>query len=446
MKRDIQPKLVDFITSRSIKETLIIEGARQVGKSYLVSSALSDCGVPFKSFDLEKEPRLLGHINQTTSFADFRQLMEDRYDIKPGTILFIDEAQEAPVLAKYIKSFKEDWPDVKVLLSGSSMSRLFDTPVRIPVGRMRSMCVFGFSFSEFARYIAGDDLADFLNSAPEKIEPSRHDYLLELFDHYCKVGGYPEAVKAFKNNESFMEIIENIYFSLADDFRRKEEYQPALFDNTVTAIANYIGMPFKLTAIDTTKYRAKHILEALNAWHLAIEVRQHALDPTHSSFLPKRYLHDIGVCNMKRSIAAPSLSLLNTIDPLLRKPLGGLFENALAISLYNGESASKSIGTWKKSSGNVIEVDFILDYPEKGVKIPIECKAALVAKKKHCTNVRHYLENTGQRFGIVASAAPLACIMDTGCRHIINIPIYLCSKENIRTYFDRGMEGLTIGT
>jgi len=437
MKRDMEPKLLDLLTNMSIRETIILEGARQVGKSHLALSVLQQTKIPYVAFDLEKEKRLLGKINHTEDFFDFKRLMEDQFGVKSHSILFLDEAQEAPKLARYIKSFKEDWPHVKVLLTGSSMNRLFDSTVRIPVGRKRSMCVFGFSFVEFLRFVDKSELAEYLKTAPEKIEKSRHNYLVQLFDAFCKVGGYPEAVKAYAHEYSFTDIIEEIYFSLEDDFKRKEDYQPEIFESAISAVANFIGTPSKLTSIDTTKYHAKKILESLKALHLVLEVRQQALNPVHSSFLPKRYLHDIGLCNLRRSIAVPSLSILETIDPLMRTPLGGLFENAVIINLLSGESASKSIGTWKKGGNNDIEVDFLYDYAEKGIKIPIECKAALSVKSRHLKNVKHYLDLTGQRFGVVVSAAPFEYMLNNDRYCIINLPVYLVSRKNIRSYCDR---------
>lgn len=151
---------------------------------------------------------------------------------------------------------------------------------------------------------------------------------------------------------SFQGILEDIIFSLEEDFQRKEAYQPGLFSNTIRAVANHVGSPSKLTHIDATKYHARNILEAMKSWHIVIEAIPYALDPGHSNFLPKRYLHDTGVLNLFRSLAVPAISLISTIDPLLRTPLGGLFENAVAVSLLSGESAFKSLSTWKESSSH----------------------------------------------------------------------------------------------
>ncbi|MGA1825679.1 MAG: ATP-binding protein, partial [bacterium] len=343
-------------------------------------------------------------------------------------------------LATYVKSVKEDWSEIRMILTGSSMNRFFSKETRIPVGRTRSITVFCFSYPEFIEYIKGNEIADFLRSAPERVPLSRHQLLLNLFDQYMIVGGYPEAVIAYKNGDNHFEIIEEIIAGLEEDFQRKEVYQPELFRNILQVIANHIGSPSKYTHFDTTKYQARKIIEAMRGWHIVLEVELYSLDPQRSNFLPKRYLHDIGLVNLKRSLAVPAVSILETIDPLQRIPLGGLFENAVLLNLVMGESARYSVGTWKKGNNTDIEVDFVMDFPEFKVKIPIECKATLTFRRKHYKNILHYLKLTGQKFGIVVSASPLEKVINEDNITIMNIPIYLANKENIKTYFKRYIE------
>lgn len=435
MKREIEDKLRRLLTENGRNNVIVIEGARQVGKSYMVNHVLDTQPLPYFAYDLEKDKKIRRQIDETEDFNDFQTLMTDRYHVKNGSILFFDEAQESRKLAGYIKSLKEDWPEIRVIMTGSSMNRFFSPDTRIPVGRTRSITVFSFSFTEFVQYMEGDALADFLRSAPETVSPSRHRLMLELFDRYMKVGGYPEAVIACKNGEPYFEIIDEIMAGLEEDFQRKEDYRPGLFREVVRGVSDTIGSPSKLTHFDATKYLAKKAIEAMKSWHIVLEVQPHSFDPRHSGFLPKRYLHDIGVVNRRRSMAVPSVSILETIDPILRTPLGGLFENAVLLNLVEGESARHAVGTWKQGKKSDIEVDFIMDVPEPAVKIPIECKAAVTLKSKHYKNVTHYLRQTGLTFGVVVSAAPLQTVIANESFTIMNIPVYLAGKDNIKTYY-----------
>jgi predicted AAA+ superfamily ATPase len=164
-------------------------------------------------------------------------------------------------LASYVKSFKEDWTDIRVILTGSSMNRFFSKDIRIPVGRTRSLCVYSFNYSEFLRFTGDEELADFINEAPKKIPATRHKLLLEKFDNYLLIGGYPETVKAYASGNSHTEIIDEIVANLEEDFARKEAYQPKLFDNILKAVANHIGSISKYSHIDSTKYKAKLAIE-----------------------------------------------------------------------------------------------------------------------------------------------------------------------------------------
>lgn len=434
MKRDISEKLKDTISDFSNSRTIIVEGARQVGKSYLINSVLDELKIDSVRFDLEKDSKLRQKIQATDDFDDFKDLMMDQYGVTNGSILFLDEAQECVKLASYIKSFKEDWFNVKVILSGSSMNRLFNTNIRIPVGRYQSVFVQGFSFPEFIKYVKSDELAEFIKSAPDKISASRHKLLLEYYDDYLKVGGYPEAVKAFAFDSDYKAVTSDINASMAEDFGRKESFDFSIYEKVVRATANNLGMPAKLTHVDEKKYLTDKAITSMKEWHIIHEVELHSFDPKHSNFLPKRYLHDVGLASQMRSVATPELSIIETIDSQLRTPLGGLVENAVLISLLEGRSVSEKIGTWKKRSSSDIEVDFVLSLNKSNYRVPIECKASLKFKKNYTKNIRHYLEGVGGKFGIVVSGAPLELKSFDNGINILNLPVYLATRENIENY------------
>lgn len=433
MKREISPILEEILKDKSGNEVIVIEGARQVGKSYLVNDVLNGLRVPHISFDLEKQDKIRRQIENTVDFTDLITLLKDQYGLREKSILFIDEAQECPRLADYVKSFKEDLKNIKVILTGSSMTQLFPKSKRIPVGRTRSLCVYPFSFTEFLKFIGKVELSDFILQVPENIPASRHKLLLEYFDKYLITGGYPEAVKAFLRHNDDMNIIEELIAGLAEDFERKSGFTKGLFIDTIRSTANHLGGVSKYTHLNTTKYQAKKIIDNLTRWHVLINVDSYAIEPYKSNFLPKRYLFDIGVANYFRSVPVPKISIINNVDSALRTSLGGLFENAVLLSLLEGESAKKSIGTWKKGNNTDIEVDFILDIKDKNIKLPVECKAATKIYNRHMKNILHYLSLTKQKTGCLVSAAPYEKRVFDNNIEIYNIPVYMATKKNLRS-------------
>ena len=136
------------------------------------------------------------------------------------------------------------------------MRRLFSEGKRVPVGRMKSLLVGPFSFVEFCRYVKGDELADWIASVPDEVPPSRHDFLLDLYDSYLVVGGYPEAVKAFSRGEPAREVIREIVAQLEEDFLRKEDCQPGLFNDALRAVADHAGSPSNISHVNATRYYA----------------------------------------------------------------------------------------------------------------------------------------------------------------------------------------------
>jgi uncharacterized protein len=433
MRREIQSYIKTLLDDTDDSRIIIIEGARQVGKTYLMKNILQNIKRPSHLFDLEKNNHFKHEIESTESFEDFKALLNDQYSVKDGDVVFIDEAQESRRLAAYIKPIKEDWSEVKFILTGSSMNSFFHNSSRIPVGRYTTVTIFGFSFSEFVQYVKGESLASFLRSGPAKVPASRHRLFLELFDEYLVTGGYPEAVKAYSKESDPLLVVEDILLSLQDDFVRKEAYEPVLYRDIMEGIANNLGSPSKFTQFQTTKYKAKKALDAMKQWHLVLEVKPSSLDPLHGSFLPKRYLHDTSVANYYRTLNVPSISVIHTTDQVLRKPLGALFENSVLIGLITGKASGTSIDTWKRDGKTNIEVDFVLKSSQRST-IPIECKAALNIKPKHYKNLIHYCNSTNQNLGFLISLAPLSTIETKDGIKIVNIPIYLASRENILRY------------
>lgn len=440
MKRDIEITLKNFVDNdQPNKRVLLVEGARQVGKTFLIESFLKDVNErAVISLNLEKDRVLRRQLDELIEFEDFEALLLRHYDFRPDAnqILFIDEAQESPTLGSFVRFMKERWSRSTVILTGSSMTRLFGEG-RVPVGRVEYLRVFPFSFREFLRAQEKEISLDQAfkrarqNTGPQ--DPLVHEELLDLYDNYLTVGGLPEVVKSFvagEDPESQARLRMEIYLSQQDDFYRK---QPAikshLFDDAITAIARSVGLPFSLTNVTQNHRDAKEIMTLLEAWHLALCCRQESLTPTTTSFHPKYYLYDVGLIKQLRESVQPKLSLKGTTAPTLRTNLGGLVEAAIFLSLQNGKGFLDSVVGWKKGPKHQIEVDFVIK--SRGNPIPIEVKVARRFGPQHGTNVRHFLREAGLQTGIVVSTAPFEKAVQDELS-VINVPVYLAEPDFIR--------------
>lgn len=435
--RESLSNLLDFLNN-DIPNVILVEGARQVGKTTLVLEALKKFSTAI-TINLETDLITLKEIDATATFKEFTELLGYKFGLKdePGRVLFIDEAQESNVLGRYVRSFKEEWKNIRVILSGSSMTRLFRADQRVPVGRYISLLITPLTFQEFLaankRELLIEKYQEFLNSiksvpAADKFEKiiteTTHKYFINEFDTYLKVGGLPAVVKDFVNEANWRRTRLNILLSQEEDFVRKSGIQDkGLFSNALKGIANHLGFSSKFTHFSDNQYQAKKIMSTLQAWKIVFEVAQKG-NTTTSRFFPKRYLYDIGIAQDLREHPFPEISLLNSLSTELRTPLGGLIENALYLQLVSAPDVY-GISGWKTSSDENKEVDFV--FKMKNV-IPIECKASLKTSLRHFYGIKEYLKISGGKLGILASLAPFSCVKEEKMI-LINLPIYWASPE-----------------
>ena len=154
--RDASRLLQKYLNSdETHSNVLLVQGARQVGKTLLCTQAVA--ALPKSrtsvSLNLELRPDIKLLMDGCQKFSDFESLLKSKMGFTPGAgaVLFIDEAQESKSIGGFVRFMKESWSDTKCILTGSSMSRLFDKDTRIPVGRYETLTVRPFSFREFLR-------------------------------------------------------------------------------------------------------------------------------------------------------------------------------------------------------------------------------------------------------------------------------------------------------
>ncbi len=432
MKRDINiDQFLRFDETES--SVLLVEGARQVGKTYFLNDILSEKN--HIKIDLEKEKAFRAKIDATTNFEEFDLLLKTQKGLKSGAILFIDEAQESEKLGEYVRYMKESWTNVTTILTGSSMTKLFRPNTRVPVGRINYLTVNPFSFREFLRFINKEEMLDSaleLSIQNKAIPSFIHEDLLKLFDDYLFCGGMPAVVKSYFQNRDFSETISNLVVSQQDDFIRKERnISNDLYLKALKGISNHVGGNSKFTHISDNYHYAKKVVDLLKEWFLILEIEQKGSIETQN-FLPKRYLYDIGILRSLRETVTPRLSIINSLDEKLRIPIGGLIENFVLIELLRNKSRFHNISSWKKSNKDSIEVDFI--YKNKDQTYPIEVKASVKIHNRHFKNLIHYLNEQNLHQGLLVSLAEFKKLK-IGDKEIINIPAYLFSRDTACRFF-----------
>ena len=215
-EKDILSYLND---DRDYKNVMIIEGARQVGKSRLVDEVLKGRPEKVLKLNLEVSSIELKKIDDCRDFSEFNDYIEDRFEVdsEDNFILYIDEAQGSRMLGGFVRSMKEQWRRASVILTGSSMSRLFRAEVRYPVGRVSIIVIRPFSFMEFLSAAGKSGLAEKLSDL-FSISSVRHSNLMDLCDLYFSVGGMPGVISAMFDEQ--LDVREELLADIQADFYR----------------------------------------------------------------------------------------------------------------------------------------------------------------------------------------------------------------------------------
>jgi hypothetical protein len=413
------------------KDVLLVEGARQVGKTSLVVAALGRTRRKTVSVNLERDAVMRSAIDRCAEFGEFEELLADRcrFDGAAGQVLFIDEAQESLELGGFVRFMKEEWPGATVILSGSTLKRLFRADDRYPVGRVKRLTLGPFTFTEFLTALGETTLAKQILQGEPVVSGNRHQRLLELFDRFLETGGLPEVVLAHAREEDHRSVRAAIIAGYEQDFIRLfGEDAIHLVNACFRSVANFVGGVSKNTAVvpnpgSKVNARINETFARLESWHLLLRSDQKGPSPEAGQhFLPKRYLFDTGVLRHLRESSVPSISILHTLDAAARTPLGGILENQTAIELKRSPAA---LTGWKRSpSGG--EIDFIHKIAD--TPVPIECKASLGINRRHMKGLLAYLSAYGQATGCIVSFAPYSrTTSDSGCS-VINLPAYLLER------------------
>ena len=412
-------------------EVILVEGARQVGKTTLVRQFLEQDRRPALSLNLEENTLFRSKIDACVEFTGFEDLLRDQLGFDPESkiLLFIDEAQESRKLGSFVRFMKEKWGGARVILTGSTLTRLFREGVRYPVGRVKRIHVRPFSFSEFLDAGGKAGLAKVVREFDKPISKTRHQTLLEFLDDYLLVGGLPQVVTEFWSGGDWELRRREIEADYEQDFIRLfgEENQH-IVHGCFRSVANFVGSPSKYSTVVRSASqreleRIKTIFARLEDWKLIHLSPQRGPSPESSyGFHPKRYLFDTGLLRDFREQALPRIDILETLDSASRTPLGGIVENQAAIELIGQFGPLQG---WRKSSSG-LEIDFIIKWG--GTHIPCECKATKKIKKTQLRGLRGYLDRFERKTGMLFSFAPLEEISLGDGKRVINIPLYLAES------------------
>ncbi len=433
MKRTLSTALIDW-KNRENRAPLILRGARQVGKTYLIEdfakhhfdtsvtlnfeteSFLSPC---FSTLDPQK-------IIQTLSLAKQQEII-------PGkTLLFLDEIQNCPSAIVALRYFKEKMPALHIVAAGSLLEfTLQNEEISMPVGRVEFLFLYPLSFSEFLIAIGHEPLKTHLQevSFVNPLQDILHQQLLGLIKNYFFLGGMPAVVSEYinhKNGLACQRIQNNLLLSYQYDFGKyaplsKHKYLQSLFDRTPFLVAN----TFKYNSIDP-EYRSREIKEAIqllvNAGVIYVVYDSSASGlPLRAQVNEKKFkllFLDLGL--MQRSLRLDSMAL-QTSNELTLINAGQLTEQFVGQEFlaYQDPSLPAHLYYWnREKKSSMAEVDYVIALQNK--IYPIEVKAGKTGRLK---SLQIFMQEKESNIGIKISQEPLSFK-----NNILSIPFYLISE------------------
>lgn len=206
-------KLADLISWKNSpsRKPLIIRGARQVGKTWLMKEFGRTQYAKTAYVNFEKNKRL---ANLFTDDFDIHRVIvalqaETGVTItEVDTLLIFDEIQAVPEAINALKYFREEGPEFHLISAGSMLGVAHHSGISFPVGQVNFMDLYPLTFPEFLEAIGEKSLAEILHSSDWKLITTFKTRYIERLRQYYYVGGMPEAVARFAENQNFQEVRE----------------------------------------------------------------------------------------------------------------------------------------------------------------------------------------------------------------------------------------------
>ena len=394
MKRTNIPFLIDWLESDAHKP-LVIRGARQVGKTWLVRHLAQVQKKQLIEVNFEKRPQLASLFSNDPhqTLLNLSAVFNEAIDPKK-CLLFLDEIQEAPELLAKLRWFAEDLPELPVIAAGSLLEFVLEKhSFSMPVGRISYMHLEPLSFEEFLLASEKQMLVNYLAAYEwgQEIPIAIHEELMKFFKEYIVIGGMPAAVSNWINKRSLKEV-NHVHHDLMATYRDDiAKYRGRLIterlDEVMNAVPKHLGEKFVYTKVNPSiqistikqsldllcKARICHRVSgcSANGLPLAAEIQDKYL---------KVIFLDVGLCSAALGLSLDQLYLAEEVV-LINK--GGIAEQVVGqiLRTIDPPYLEPALYYWhREQRGSTAEIDYVLQH--RNHVIPVEVKAGSTGSLK----------------------------------------------------------------
>ena len=235
MQRYALKHLIDWKNKKNHKP-LVIQGARQVGKTWLMQEFGEKYyeQVAYINFDVDVKSREIFDIDYDTErlIMDIGLATKTKINAE-NTLIIFDEIQECPRALTSLKYFRENAPQYDIIVAGSLLGVACHEGTGFPVGKVSFMNLFPLSFEEFLLAMGEERFVELLNKKDFKTIKLFNNKYEKLIKQYCYVGGMPEIVQDFVENKDF-ESVRNLQKEILSAY--EEDFTKHIPTNTVAKI------------------------------------------------------------------------------------------------------------------------------------------------------------------------------------------------------------------
>jgi predicted AAA+ superfamily ATPase len=412
IERKIDKELIEWKNQPS-RKPLLVRGARQVGKS----STVRNLGKTFEFFievDLISNKSIHklfeGDINPIRIYEEL-SLIFNTPVIAGKTLVFLDEIQACIPAITSLRYFYEKVPDIHLIAAGSLLEFALKELPSFGVGRIRSIYLYPFSFSEFLTAFnerSSVQLIDMFIIDKPLSEPV-HNKLKQYLIRYITIGGMPEVVASYVNGASLLDcqgILENLTNSLYDDFSKYKSKVPAnRLREAFSSVIMQTGSKFVLSQIESqaNRLQLKESLELLEQVGIIFPVVHSSSNgiplgaQTNDKF--RKYLiFDTGIFQRFLNLDLSEL-FLNTEISLVNKGVIAELYTGLELIKSQPNNQASSLYYWQREKkGSQAEVDYVIELGN--TIVPIEVKSGIKGKMQ---SLRIFMEEKKCKFGIRTS-------------------------------------------
>ena len=386
--RKFEKRIEEFFRKEPNK-ILLVNGARQIGKSYLIRYVGQKLFKNYIEINLKEDKESLGVFANVKSTNDFYiqlgAIAGNRLGTKENTLVFLDEIQSYPHLMTMLKFLNQE-DRYTYVASGSQLGVALSETASVPIGSVEIEEMYPLDFEEFLLAMGcGQETIESIREkflAGEALNESLHNYMMQQFKTYLLVGGLPEAINKFLENRNMTHVRKvhrNIHNLYRIDASQYDEEKKLLIRKIYDMIPSYMENKKKRVIVkhveDTKSHKQfsdyANEFEYLTNSGIALGVQavsnpRFPLLESESKNLLKLYINDVGLLT--------SILYGLNINAVLRDErsvnLGSVYETVVAQELHAHGFALHYYDNKQKG-----EVDYLVDDYEHLTVLPIEVKS-----------------------------------------------------------------------